>query len=789
MQINDSLLLPEDVLLIPVLDLPEETRNSIDCDDDHVALSKPHSRTPSTVIDSRAARLLERFREPRTVVEAVILFSREHSLDAEEVLEGAYPLVRKLLDSRFLISTEEDPERPAANGVDGELAPRIEGLEIVRAMYAMEDTELFLARTEDGQYAALKIVREPDSPAAAMLAREIEILGSLPGDLTPRLRFSGTVSGRAFAVLEWCSGVDAASAGWETRSEGPEATLRLAASIARAYAALHEAGVVHGDVHPRNVLVDGKGRVRLIDFGLAPREGPESGARAFAGGIPFYMAPEMAAAQRSGSWPTGASTLAEQFSVAAMLYEIFTGSHYADFGLERSVMLEQIANPRVRPFADRELPPWPEVERVLGGALAQDPDARFPTTRAFAEALAACQAPGQERDPGARAPSPSTGLLGAAAGILGELAVGGPVWESGVSPAPTASVNFGAAGIACLFYRVALLRGDPDLLTQAEAWLSRAERGIDDPSGFLNGENEITAESVGTASPYHSPSGLAVMRALLARTGGNTRAQAAANLRFLEASADGAVGYDLTLGRSSVLLGTTMLLEAARHSPDADRAPLRQRGEKLLEELWSYLDGLPAIHEAEIPYPGVAHGWGGFLYATLRWCRAADARLPSGVEDRLDQLARLAQPLGRGAIWPWTLPRAREPASFMPGWCNGSAGYVFLWTAAHESLGDDRWLEVAAQAGWHTAEAGERTGSLCCGFIGRAWALLNLYRHTGERAWLTRAHRIAARAPDAQYEEEYPFSLYKGRIALAALATDLESPGDAAMPFFESEGW
>ena len=126
----------------------------------------------------------------------------------------------------------------------------------------------------------------------------------------------------------------------------------------------------------------------------------------------------------------------------------------------------------------------------------------------------------------------------------------------------------------------------------------------------------------------------------------------------------------------------------------------------------------------------------------------------------------------------------------MSGWCNGACGYVFLWTLAHRLLDDPRYLELAYGAAWRSWDAPEQIVTLCCGLAGRAYALLNLYRHTNETVWLDRARDLALRAArTGDTTKEYPHSLYKGEFGLAVLAADLEQPNEATMPFFEPIGY
>ena len=133
-------------------------------------------------------------------------------------------------------------------------------------------------------------------------------------------------------------------------------------------------------------------------------------------------------------------------------------------------------------------------------------------------------------------------------------------------------------------------------------------------------------------------------------------------------------------------------------------------------------------------------------------------------------------------------------ASYMPGWCNGTAGHIFLWTLAHSVFHDDIYLHLAEKAAWHTWESNNSIGNLCCGFAGQAYGLLNLYKHSGESIWLDRARVLACRAA-AWDTDTYvamklaPESLYKGEMGVALLAAEISAPETACMPFFEREGW
>jgi serine/threonine-protein kinase len=188
----------------------------------------------------------------------------------------------------------------------------------------------------------------------------------------------------------------------------------------------------------------------------------------------------------------------------------------------------------------------------------------------------------------------------------------------------------------------------------------------------------------------------------------------------------------------------------------------------------------------------MAHGWAGYLYASLRWCRTTGTPWPGRLAERLAELADCAEPWRRGLRWRWYGGETgeRRDDGMMPGWCNGSAGFVHLFTLAHKVTAEPLYRRLAEGAAWNAWEAPDGIGSLCCGLAGRAYALLNLHRHGGGADWLARARELAeGAAADLAWAEESPDSLYRGEVGPAVLAADLVRPEWAAMPFFEDEGW
>ena len=442
--------------------------------------------------------------------------------------------------------------------------------------------------------------------------------------------------------------------------------------------------------HPGNVVVADGGDVTILDFGRSHLvTAPAHPMRA---GVAYFYEPEMASALLAGGLPTPATQLGEQYSLAALLYHLITGVHYTDLPPEQEELLARIVERPPLPFTARGAPPWPAVEAVLAIALAKQPAQRFASVTGL---LAAFDRAGAEQ--GAVAAEPS-----AAAEAAGRLLADAVAIAQEAAPAGAA----GARDLAWFSLRAALAREDPDLLAAADVWACRA------PTDWA----------------------LEAVNVEIHRARGDGAAQARAAAAFLAGCERAGDDLDLLGGRSGSLVAAARVLDALAGS-EADRTPLTRWVRETVEEIWQTVDGWGPVSECrELPHLGMAHGWAGLLYATLRACRATATPLPAGLGERLEQLAALARPGGRGACWVGTIAHAgittRTPA-LAPGWCSGSAGHAVLWTLAHEELGDRRHLELAERAGRYAIDHPAADPDLCCGATGRGFALLSLYRATG----------------------------------------------------------
>src|SRR5207244_6090955 len=120
---------------------------------------------------------------------------------------------------------------------------------------------------------------------------------------------------------------------------------------------------------------------------------------------------------------------------------------------------------------------------------------------------------------------------------LRDVARGGAMFASGFAEAPTASINFGSAGVAVGLLRIAEARRDPAILALADVWRSRALRDAGSPAAYYNEDRDLKAEMLGKITPYHTESGIHAAGALIARARGDGIAQRQSIERYLAACA------------------------------------------------------------------------------------------------------------------------------------------------------------------------------------------------------------------------------------------------------------
>jgi len=235
---------------------------------------------------------------------------------------------------------------------------------------------------------ALKLVapkRVDDSSREAFLA-EARAMATVRHENVVQVYDVGEHHGLPYIVMEYVPGRSVA--GWleacdERRALGPiDEALGIIDQVCRGVSAVHDAGLLHGDLKPGNILLGPAFRAAVADFGFMRRRGVQE-ELALVAGTPAYIPPEMAVGESNE--PLDAP--ADVYSLAATAYEMLTGELPLPIKDMLSLYDVHGRGQRARPPSSirEELPPC--FDTVLLNALHPSPHERTPTADAFRRAL------------------------------------------------------------------------------------------------------------------------------------------------------------------------------------------------------------------------------------------------------------------------------------------------------------------------------------------------------------------------------------------------------------------
>jgi serine/threonine-protein kinase len=238
--------------------------------------------------------------------------------------------------------------------------------------------------------------------------------------------------GIVYFVMAYITGDNLAKRLHDHGTLGVEETRRTLRDVADALAYAHERGVIHRDIKPDNILIDGQsGRPMVTDFGIA-RAVSEGDSRLTATGIaigtPTYMSPEQAAGERTID---GRSDL---YSLGVLGYQMLTGEPPFVANSTPAILVKHISE-MPTPVDQRRSDVPPDLARVIMTLLEKDPVNRFPSAAAVVVALDTGRMPERTAQQTARAAAAvAPALIGRVDTPVSYASPSEPLYASGPSP-------------------------------------------------------------------------------------------------------------------------------------------------------------------------------------------------------------------------------------------------------------------------------------------------------------------------------------------------------------------
>jgi|SRR5579862_1314229 len=234
---------------------------------------------------------------------------------------------------------------------------------------------------------ALKLLHQhfaDDDEYVQRFLREARTVASLSHPNIVTVIDRGEHEGQQFIVFEYVEGENLKRLIERAGPAPVERALELAIQIARGLVAAHERGLVHRDVKPQNVLLNGDGRAKVTDFGIAREIEVHRGMTQTGTilGTSDYISPEQAQGRHVDEH-------SDVYSLGIVLYELLTGELPFTGDNFVAVAMGHINEPPPS-VLDRRRDVPPRVAAAVARALAKDPAARWPTMAAFCRELEEC---------------------------------------------------------------------------------------------------------------------------------------------------------------------------------------------------------------------------------------------------------------------------------------------------------------------------------------------------------------------------------------------------------------
>jgi eukaryotic-like serine/threonine-protein kinase len=235
------------------------------------------------------------------------------------------------------------------------------------------------------RYVALKVLHDQytaDDEFVERFKREARAVAQLSHPNIVTVIDRGEDGGRQYIVFEYIDGENLKELVVRKGRLSVRDALELAVQVARGLAFAHGQGLVHRDVKPQNVLLNGDGQAKVTDFGIARTmtvDGVTQTGTVM--GTSNYIAPEQASGQ-----PVDVQT--DVYSLGVVLYELLAGDVPFPGDNFVSVAMKHVNEPPPNLLEVRRDVPL-RVAAAVDRALEKDPAARFPTMDAFAAELEA----------------------------------------------------------------------------------------------------------------------------------------------------------------------------------------------------------------------------------------------------------------------------------------------------------------------------------------------------------------------------------------------------------------
>jgi predicted Ser/Thr protein kinase len=333
----------------------------------------------SFLINSTIEIFIKKFAVPKTFTKVTEEIATEINASAENVKKCIAPFFNYSKYRRFIVP-ENYMEEVLQSAPLFNADYILDKYKIKAFIDSNGDIDVYKAiDLETNNMVVIKLLRQPAKQDAEELQREYNFLMTLnKTGVTPQGYTFKINNEYAYFVQEFVEGISLPQFIRRKKDSGRKLVLVIAEEIVKAFGKIHAAGIIHGDIHPSNIILTNDSKIKVLDFGLAVQQELEKEQVVNFGGAYFFMPPERIKKTTLSKFIRKPDFYSDVFQLGVVLYMLlydaypFNGLTWEELATE--IKEKQIEFPLKSQYSFL-VPEW--IKNIISTCVAKEPAKRF----------------------------------------------------------------------------------------------------------------------------------------------------------------------------------------------------------------------------------------------------------------------------------------------------------------------------------------------------------------------------------------------------------------------------
>jgi eukaryotic-like serine/threonine-protein kinase len=351
----------------------------------HSVLEHKYKNT-EYIISSEITGFLSSFRKPNTLENVINRYHRQHKLPLAEVGNILESFFSQLKEKRILVTGKHNRKPYKVIPVYLKVGEKLGKYSVIESFVTDRPVQVYKVKDENNRIMILKIAGVTvDKHYLNRLRQEHNILANLKSSKYT-IRATGHFKNHLYEgiVVDYFEGAEFSDyVGDNFKKLSITRKSEMGEKILKACSYLHKKGIIHGDIHLSNILVNSQEEIRLIDFGLANHSNPRENLDIRFGGANFFMPPERITEDSFNKFSKEPDYYSDVYQAGLIIYFLFFGQLPYTALLWKDLAGKIKKGRLVFPAKDSGSPIIAEVKKILAKAINNIPENRYRTATQF----------------------------------------------------------------------------------------------------------------------------------------------------------------------------------------------------------------------------------------------------------------------------------------------------------------------------------------------------------------------------------------------------------------------